>query len=137
MAERRVPVSPTGETDEVLVAMAEVVATLRAIAATTERIEQRVAMLRELRAGGAPWTDLVGDEQRPLIVELLSAGQERLVRAGSRLRRAQAQQLRAEGLTYDRIAELFGVTRQRVIALVKAADAAMGDETGPASSGDG
>jgi predicted XRE-type DNA-binding protein len=134
MATRRVPVSPTGESDEVLVAMVEVVATLRAIAATTDRIEQRVAMLRERRAEGMAWADLVGDEQRPLIVELLSASQERLVRSGSKLRRAQAQALRAEGLTYDRIAELFGVTRQRVIALVKAADA---DGSGEPASRDG
>jgi hypothetical protein len=121
--EQGIPVTPSGEADEVLVAMAEVVTTLRAIAATTARMEERAAFLRQRRAEGASWADLVGDEQRPLMVELLSAGQERLVRAGSRLRRAQAQALRAEGLTYDHIAELFGVTRQRVIALVKAADA--------------
>jgi predicted XRE-type DNA-binding protein len=130
MPKRGVPVSSAGETDEVLVAMAEVLATLRAIAVTADRIEDRVAMLRRRRAEGAEWGDLVGDEQRPLIVELLSAGQERLVRSGSKLRRAQAQALRAEGLTYDRIAELFGVTRQRVIALVKAADAANTSEAG-------
>ena len=38
---------------------------------------------------------------------------------GARLRAAQAQALRDEGLTIAAIADLFGVTRQRVSALLK------------------
>ena len=42
-----------------------------------------------------------------------------LVDAGSRLRRAEARALHVEGMTMEQIADLFGVTRQRVSALLK------------------
>jgi predicted transcriptional regulator len=39
--------------------------------------------------------------------------------SSSRFRRHQAQVLRSEGMPMDRVAELFGVTRQRVSQLLK------------------
>ncbi len=38
---------------------------------------------------------------------------------GSTLRKAEAAALRANGYTMDRIAELFGATRQRISALLR------------------
>jgi CRP-like cAMP-binding protein len=53
------------------------------------------------------------------LVRRVGTLQERLAKAASRLRRTQARALREEGMTTDRIAELFGVSRQRVSALLK------------------
>jgi len=52
-------------------------------------------------------------------VELTRDNLATLVEAGSRLRRAEAHALHAEGMTMEQIAELFGVTRQRVSALLR------------------
>jgi DNA-directed RNA polymerase sigma subunit (sigma70/sigma32) len=80
-----------------------------------ERAERLIAE----HAAGRPWSDVVPAEDKPLIVELLSANLERLSSTGSRLRRAQAKALHDEGMTMEQIAACFGVTRQRVSALLK------------------
>ena len=57
-------------------------------------------------------------EERPLIITKLVEITDRLHEAGGKVRRAEAEQLRAEGRTHQEIAELFGVTRQRVSQLL-------------------
>ncbi len=52
---------------------------------------------------------------------MLSDVQEGLADAGSRWRRAEARALHREGLSMEKIAVLFGVTRQRVSALLSKA----------------
>jgi predicted transcriptional regulator len=54
-----------------------------------------------------------------LIVQLLTESAETLHEHGSRVRRTEARALHREGLTMDQIARLFGVTRQRVSALLR------------------
>ncbi len=94
-------------------------------AAATENAERSLAMARrtsELRAGlddGKTLTDLLESTEAPLIVELLSTNMATLETAGTELRVAQAQMLREEGLTLAQIADLFGVTRQRISALLR------------------
>ena len=75
--------------------------------------------LLEARTSGRPWPELVSEEPSPLLVELLAGKLDRLATASSRFRRAQARALYDDGLTMDEIAALFGVTRQRVSALLK------------------
>lgn len=93
--------------------------------AAAENVERSLEIqrrARELRAGlasGAPLVDHVRDEPRPAMVELLTANMATLETAGAELRVAQALALRAEGLTIEAIADLFGVTRQRISALLK------------------
>lgn len=105
--------------DAVLAALDDLVAALKENDAAIRVMLKRAEAVRRARAKGLPYRDIVRTEERPLIVELLSGNQERLATAGSRFRRAEAAALRAEGLTLDEIARLFGVTRQRVIALLK------------------
>lgn len=105
--------------DEVLDALDELVAALKRDAGDTRVMLHRAETLRRMRTRGLPYRDIVTAEERPLIVELLRETQERLAQAGARFRRAEAAALRAEGLTLDEIATLFGVTRQRVIALLR------------------
>lgn len=75
-------------------------------------------LLRERRDGRA-WLDLVTGEARPLIVERISTVLASLSAAGHTWRREQAAALQAEQVSINRIAALFGVTRQRISALLK------------------
>jgi antitoxin (DNA-binding transcriptional repressor) of toxin-antitoxin stability system len=84
-------------------------------------IKQRIRQIRRLRAAGKPYADIVPAEKRPLIVQVLTASRLALDDVGARVRRTEAQVLHAEGFTMDRIAELFGVTRQRVSGLLREA----------------
>jgi predicted HTH domain antitoxin len=79
----------------------------------------RAEQLQAQRQSGQSWLDIVSTESRPLIVERITQALESLTTKGSRWRREQARALLAEGVSINRIAALFGVTRQRISALVR------------------
>lgn len=112
-----------GETDdardEVLSALERLEEALREAAALDLRIAARIDHIRDQRQRGLRYAEIVPSEDRPLIVEMLSDNLDRLFTAGNRVRRAEARALRDDGLTMDAIAALFGVTRQRISALLK------------------
>jgi hypothetical protein len=87
----------------------------------TSLIRTRIAQLRRLRSQGAPYAEIVSTSDGPLIVQLLTESSAALDLSGASVRRAEASALHAEGLTMDQIAERFGVTRQRVSALLRKA----------------
>jgi predicted transcriptional regulator len=70
-------------------------------------------------------------------VQLLTENARLLHAYGHRVRRTEARALHREGLTMDEIARLFGVSRQRVSALLRDPDPSLswpgdgedGDET--------
>ena len=62
------------------------------------------------------------DEDRPLVVESISSVLASLTSAGHVFRREQARALNADGVSINRIAALFGVTRQRISALLRDAE---------------
>jgi len=113
-----VSAAPRETRDEVLDALDEVAETAEATAIDARRLQTAVRTSRRLRVQGRSWREIITREDRPRLVERVSAVLARLSGTGSRLRRAQARALRAEGLTVDQIAELFGVTRQRISALL-------------------
>ena len=67
---------------------------------------------------GKPLSEVMPREKRPLVITKLVEITDRLHEAGGKVRRAEAQQLRAEGRTQEQIAAIFGVTRQRVAMLL-------------------
>jgi hypothetical protein len=71
------------------------------------------------RRSGRPWLDVVTGEHRPLVVERISTVLAALSTAGHTWRREQAAALQAEQVSINRIAALFGVTRQRISALLR------------------
>ena len=79
---------------------------------------ERADAITALHANGKAWSEIVKEEDRPLIVELLTANLNRLMSAGGQLRRAKAKALHDDGMTMEQIAHFFGVTRQRVSALL-------------------
>jgi hypothetical protein len=95
---------------------------VRALEESTAANQAAVRRAREIQrdaASGKSVREIVLAEEPPLIVELTRANIERLYDVGGRLRRAEARALHEEGVTMDTIARLFGVTRQRVSALLK------------------
>jgi hypothetical protein len=78
----------------------------------------RAERMRVSRDAGARWRDIVDAEERPLIAEMLTDTIQRFEASGTRFRREKARALHDEGMTMDRIAELFGLTRQRISALL-------------------
>lgn len=83
------------------------------------RARERAEELLLERRAGRPWLDIVTRESRPLIVERISTVLASLSAAGHTWRREQAAALRGEAVSINRIAALFGVTRQRISALLK------------------
>jgi hypothetical protein len=108
--------------DPVLEALDDLEEALKANAVRTDVILDRIARVRELRANGVEYADLATREAGPSIVQLITASATALDHYGVRLRRTAAQVLYNEGLTMEQIAEVFGVTRQRISALLKISD---------------
>lgn len=105
--------------DEAGRALAALVAEIGLVISELEGARDRAGELQEQRTQGRSWYDIVSGEKRPLIVERISSAMSALSRAGSGWRRAQAHALHDEDVSINRIAELFGVTRQRVSALLR------------------
>ena len=103
------------QTDSALHDLSRAVAHAQELLVTVER---RTHALVEARAQGREYADIVAGEERPLVVELLSDVLEELAAAGARFRRAEARVLHAGGMSQEAIGALFGVTRQRVAALL-------------------
>jgi sigma-70-like protein len=106
-------------------AFLEALTALEAVIADNDRrsalIKKRMARIRKARERGIPYSASVADENGPLIVQLLTESSTALDTCGSNVRRAEAEALYAEGMTMERIARHFGVTRQRVSALLRKA----------------
>ncbi|MGY2083688.1 hypothetical protein [Blastococcus sp. SYSU DS0539] len=84
-----------------------------------ERARTRAEKLLVDRRAGRPWLELVTAESRPLVVESISTVLGTLATAGHTWRREEAAALHREQVSINRIAALFGVTRQRISALLR------------------
>jgi hypothetical protein len=109
----------SGGEDEVLAALAHVMAALELSTRQNEKALAQAESMARQRGEGRPWREIVLNQDRPLVVELISESLDALIDAGSRLRRAKARALHADGVTMETIGELFGVTRQRVSSLIR------------------
>ena len=81
-------------------------------------IKKRIDDLRSQVASGVSVAQALATEPTPLIVELITENISSLQEVGARLRWSEAALLREEGMTAADIARLFGVSRQRVSALL-------------------
>jgi hypothetical protein len=85
----------------------------------TARMKRRIEEIRVALAAGRTLRDIVPNEETPLLVQLLTRSTNLLQASGTRVRRTEARALHHEGMTMDEIAQLFGVSRQRVSALLR------------------
>ena len=105
--------------DEVLDALDQLVEAVRATTRVNEDILRRAEQIHAQRAEGRSWREVVTSAEAPLVVEMVRRNLDALFDAGGRLRRAEAKALHDEGMTMEEIAKTFGVSRQRVSALLK------------------
>jgi hypothetical protein len=105
--------------DDVLKALDELDAVLRDNAESERLLSKRIAEVRLARQNGREWKAILGDEDEPGTVQLVSAILRRQSEASGYLRRSLVVALRAEGQSIPSIAHLFGVTHQRVSNLLR------------------
>jgi DNA-directed RNA polymerase sigma subunit (sigma70/sigma32) len=79
----------------------------------------RLEKLALARAAGTSWAQIVLNEDRPLVVELIADVLVDLNEKGSRFRREEALALQREKVSITRISQLFGVSRQRISAILR------------------
>jgi hypothetical protein len=103
---------------EARAALDELVSALEVCIEQLNDARHHAAVLCEQHDSGKAWAEIADAEAPPLVVERISAALSVLSAGGSRWRRAQALALQAEGVSINRIATLFRVTRQRVSALL-------------------
>ena len=102
----------------VVAAMHELAACLTAASVEMTALAARAQDVADQVANGRRLADVIAAEPKPLIIARMTDLVDELADAAAAVRRAEAAQLSAEGLTQGRIAKLFGVTRQRVSALL-------------------
>ena len=105
--------------DDVLLALDELESVLRENAESERLLAKRIAEVRLARQNGREWKAILGDEDDPGTVQLVSTILRRQSEASGYLRRSLVVALRAEGQSIPSIAHLFGVTHQRVSNLLR------------------
>jgi len=86
------------------------------------QIKRRIAEIRRQRAAGRSYREIVEGAKGDLSVQLITEATQALDEVGARVRRTEALALYRDGMTMEEIAEKFGVTRQRVSALLRDAE---------------
>ena len=107
------------EQDPAVRALNELMTVLDTCVTELSGARSRAEKLLEERQTGRAWLDLVTAESRPLVVEQISSVMASLASAGGAWRREQAHALASEQVSINRIAAMFGVTRQRISALLR------------------
>ena len=105
--------------DDVLNALDELESVLKENAESERLLAKRIADVRQARQNGREWKGILGDENDPGTVQLVSTILRRQSEASGYLRRSLVVALRAEGQSIPSIAHLFGVTHQRVSNLLR------------------
>lgn len=105
--------------DDVLKALGELESVLRENAESERLLAKRIADVRLARENGREWKAILGDEDEPGTVQLVSTILRRQSEASGFLRRSLVVALRTEGQSIPSIAHLFGVTHQRVSNLLR------------------
>ncbi len=105
--------------DRVIDALDKLVDALSQNIEASQQAIDRAKGVKEMRARGVPYRDIAEATGGPLVVQLITNNLDRLRVYGAQLRQAQAAALYDEGMTMDQIAALFGVTRQRISALLR------------------
>ncbi len=113
-------------------ALGDLERTLNANAQRMAQIKRRIAEIRRQRSAGRSYREIVEAAQGDLSVQLITEATQALDEVGARVRRTEALALYREGMTMEEIAEKFGVTRQRVSALLRDAGGEVSVDSGRA-----
>jgi hypothetical protein len=106
------------DVDDVLAALQDTESALSEVIASLHQGLTRIQRIREERLSGDSYLQILQQGDGQLLVRTLTENVQNLQHHGYRLRRAEARALRAEGASTAHIAELFGISRQRVLVLL-------------------
>ncbi len=104
----------TAATDPAVTAVDEAIEALGGIEADTRRAAGRLRAIRSKRLMGRRWTDILASGTAREVLDLLGSVTTRLTEATLRTRQVIARALRADGMRVGRIAEVIGVSHQRI-----------------------
>lgn len=103
----------------VLAALDAVTEASQASAEAAEQVSGRAQEIRYLRSHGRSWHAIAASGSTPSLVAILTQTLTMLARATTCLRRSLLQALVGEGLAHNALGDLFGLSRQRVGAILK------------------
>jgi Homeodomain-like domain len=104
--------------DEALTCLSQLASSAGELYRQASRLSQWTSATAQ-QVPGLSYSHMMPLDKRLAMVEQLSEAIRVLARDGSRFRRLEAQALYAEGLTMAQLATVFGVSRQRVSALLR------------------
>jgi len=105
---------PSPNSTEVLSALDDVVESLEEACAEGELAAEQARAIRRRSDQGLTLREVLAEGDEAPVVRQVAAVLHRLGEASSHLRRTEARALQAEGMSVEGIAELFGVSRQRI-----------------------
>jgi hypothetical protein len=89
-----------------------------------QRLARRARSMNRQRRVGSSWLQILQRERQPGLLVLMTRSARRLHAVGGRFRPVLAKALVAEGLSTRQVARMFGVTRQRISAMLSRAASA-------------
>ena len=116
---RRLEAVSEGPHDDLLEALEELLVVLRDSTKRNQLAVRQAEAIRKLHRGGRTYREIFVRDERSLIRQVTRDNVDQLMQASANLRRAEVKALHDEGLTMDKIADLFGLTRQRISGLLR------------------
>jgi hypothetical protein len=89
-----------------------------------QRLARRARSMSRQRQFGSSWLQILERERQPGLIVLMERSVRRLHEVSGRFRPVLGRALIAEGLSTRQIARMFGVTRQRISAMLRHAGSA-------------
>ncbi len=100
-------------------ALDAMVVALRESSKRNQRAMRQAQTIRRLCVARQPYGEIFARQERAELRRLTRDTIDQMVEVGARFRWAEARTMHAEGITMDKIAALFGLTRQRISSLLR------------------
>jgi helix-turn-helix protein len=118
---------PSEASDPLVAATNELATALRYSVTVSMQALERLDEFRAERVAGIAYAELVDLDVERSVAEMLSDIQDRLARSAAPFRREAARMMQDQGVSQSDIARRFGVSRQRVAALLSDESGLSGD----------
>ena len=113
--QNRIPHPPA---EELWPLIDELIGAFERAAEFAPRMRARYQEAMTIENRGENWAEVMGPHHTPQLIEATNDLIDDLMRLGAELRRVLARGLYAEGLSMEEIASMYGVSRQRVSAII-------------------